>query len=165
MYHAEILSPWGQRPTGAFAPQVTLDHPFVQDGEYWSEGHGGYGSGQGGTTPPLEPDMCAIYARFTAQHMDDIIANNDYGGGAFLWLEELPEEGMSRAGPTKLREKKRAGVPPANEFGKIRSFLAQHKVGQAQIKEAIGGGVDGRDRAAIAEKLREWLKTLPRAGE
>jgi len=66
--------------------------------------------------------------------------------------------------PIKIpKEKKRDGVPPANEWGQLRSYLAKDKVGQAQIKEAIGGNVGGRDRAAIAEKLRRWLKTRPKA--
>lgn len=58
--------------------------------------------------------------------------------------------------------KRRDGKPPANEFGQLRSYLARSGVSQAQIKQAIGGSVGGRDRAAVAQMLREWLKTRPK---
>ena len=53
--------------------------------------------------------------------------------------------------------------PPASEFGLLRAYLARADVTQTQITAVIGGNVGGRDRAAIAEKLRQWLKTRPKA--
>lgn len=52
----------------------------------------------------------------------------------------------------------------ANDFGKIRSFLAQNKVSQASIRGVIGTGTNGRTRAQIADILREWLRNAPAAG-
>lgn len=62
--------------------------------------------------------------------------------------------------PTK---KPRNGVPNANEFGKIRSFLARNGVSQAQITEVVGVGAQGRSRAEIAGLLKDWFKILPKA--
>lgn len=53
--------------------------------------------------------------------------------------------------------KPKNGSPDANEFGKIRSFLARSGVSQAQIKEVIGNGAQGRSRAEIAALLRAWF--------
>jgi len=49
---------------------------------------------------------------------------------------------------------------PANEFGKLRLFLAKKGVKQAEIKAGIGD-VTG-PRAEVADKLRTWLKTRPK---
>jgi len=59
--------------------------------------------------------------------------------------------------------KPKDGIPPANEWGKLRSYLAQQGISQAQIKEAVGGSVAGRKRGEICEMLRAWLKARPRA--
>lgn len=53
--------------------------------------------------------------------------------------------------------------PDASEFGKIRAYLAQNKVKQADITAVIGNGANGRTRAQIADTLREWLRTRPKA--
>ena len=58
--------------------------------------------------------------------------------------------------------KPRNETPPANEFGKIRSFLARSGVSQAQIKDVIGTGAQGRSRDEIAQLLRDWLRTRPK---
>lgn len=59
--------------------------------------------------------------------------------------------------------KPKNGTPPANEFGQLRSYLAQNGVSQAQITAVIGTGAQGRSRAEITQLLREWMKTLPKA--
>ena len=59
--------------------------------------------------------------------------------------------------------KPRNQEPPVNEFGKIRSLLAQAGVKQADITAVIGNGSNGRTRAQIADELRAWLKTRPKA--
>lgn len=92
MWHGEIVSSWGVNTEGMNVPRVVLDHPFIQMGERWSEGEGDYGSGQGTNPPPLDPDLCIVYACFTAEHMDAVLADKDYGEGAFLWLEEIAED-------------------------------------------------------------------------
>lgn len=62
--------------------------------------------------------------------------------------------------PTK---KNRGGIPSQNEFGKLRSYLAQNGVSQAQIKAVIGTGAQGRTRGKITQLLRDWMKGLPKA--
>lgn len=57
----------------------------------------------------------------------------------------------------------RKSIPPASEFGRLRSYLARQGVSQAQIREVIGNGAQGRTRAQIADELREWLRTRPKA--
>lgn len=52
------------------------------------------------------------------------------------------------------------GIPNAAEFGLLRAYLAQQKMSQAQITEAIGIGAQGRTRAEIADELREWLRNI-----
>ena len=59
--------------------------------------------------------------------------------------------------------KPKDGIPQANEWGKLRSYLAQQGISQAQIKEAVGGSVAGRKRGEISDALRLWLKERPRA--
>lgn len=54
--------------------------------------------------------------------------------------------------------------PDAQEFGRIRSRLAQAGVKQATIREWIGDDVQGRTRKEIANALIERLRTLPKAG-
>ena len=46
---------------------------------------------------------------------------------------------------------------PANEWGKVRSFLAQHGVKQATIKAVLGDDAKGRTRRQIAETLMLWF--------
>ena len=53
---------------------------------------------------------------------------------------------------------------PSNEWGQLRSYLAQQKVRQATIKEVIGTGALGRRREEICDALRKWMKELPKAG-
>ena len=66
--------------------------------------------------------------------------------------------------PPKPRVKKsRNGTPDANGFGQLRSFLARSGVSQAQIREVIGTGAQGRSRDEIAQLLRDWMKTFPKA--
>ena len=48
-------------------------------------------------------------------------------------------------------------VSPANEFGKVRSFLAKNGVSQATIKEVLGDDAKGRSRREIAETLMLWF--------
>ena len=48
-------------------------------------------------------------------------------------------------------------APDANEWGKLRSYLARAGMSQAQIKAAIGER-DGRTRREIAAALAEWLR-------
>ncbi|MGB8644041.1 MAG: hypothetical protein WCF84_02300 [Anaerolineae bacterium] len=52
--------------------------------------------------------------------------------------------------------------PDANEWGKLRSFLAQQKMSQQQIKDAVGQQVNGRTRAQIAQELKNWLSLAPK---
>jgi hypothetical protein len=51
----------------------------------------------------------------------------------------------------------------ANDFGKLRSFLAQNGITQEQIREAVGNNPNGRTRGEIADQLRAWLATRPKA--
>jgi hypothetical protein len=51
---------------------------------------------------------------------------------------------------------------PANEWGKLRSFLGD-EMDQEDINIAIGTGANGRTRSEIADQLREWLRTRPKA--
>ena len=55
------------------------------------------------------------------------------------------------------------GVPPANEFGKMRSYLATQGFSQAWIDTNIGTAPNGRTRSEIADELKIALKTLPKA--
>lgn len=52
---------------------------------------------------------------------------------------------------------------PANEWGKLRSYLAQQGVKQATIKDVLGDDAKGRKRGEICDVLRAWMKTLPKA--
>jgi hypothetical protein len=53
--------------------------------------------------------------------------------------------------------------PPANEFGKLRSYLGKNGVDQEDITAAIGSSSGGRDRGQITKDLKAWLRTLNRA--
>jgi hypothetical protein len=61
--------------------------------------------------------------------------------------------------------KRRSDAPPANEFGELRAYLARQGVSQAQIDAAVGTAADGRSRQEVADALRAWLRTLPKAAE
>jgi hypothetical protein len=52
---------------------------------------------------------------------------------------------------------------PANEFGKLVSFLARGKVTLPQVRAAIGTAANGRTRAGIAQAIVTWLRTAPKA--
>lgn len=52
------------------------------------------------------------------------------------------------------------GTPGAAEFGMLRAYLAQHGMSQAQIRQAIGTGAQGRTRAQIAAELAAFCATL-----
>ena len=54
------------------------------------------------------------------------------------------------------------GPPDESEFGRLRAYLAQAGVSQAEIKDVIGDAPAGKTRAEIAELLRAWLKTRPK---
>lgn len=51
-------------------------------------------------------------------------------------------------------------IPGAAEFGLLRAYLAQNGWKQAQINQAIGQGVNGRNRRQIADELRTYIKGL-----
>lgn len=62
------------------------------------------------------------------------------------------------------------GMPTAQQFADILVFLRTHvptymSVGewQQEVTAQIGSAADGRTRAVIAEQLRAWLATFPRA--
>ena len=53
-------------------------------------------------------------------------------------------------------------TPSANEWGKLRSYLAKKGVKQADINAAVGDKVKGRNRHEIVAQLTAWLKTRPK---
>jgi hypothetical protein len=55
------------------------------------------------------------------------------------------------------------GVPDAAEFGKIRSYLAQQGVSQADIKKHLEDIPAGATRAEITESLKEMCNGFPKA--
>lgn len=56
-------------------------------------------------------------------------------------------------------------VPAAAEFGLLVAYLGTHRVAQNVARSIIGRNPAGRTRAQIAEELRLWLATRPRAEE
>ena len=54
-------------------------------------------------------------------------------------------------------------TPDAAEFGRLRAFLAQQGVKQAEIRDAVGTGANGRTRAQISQEIQAWLYTRPKA--
>ena len=56
----------------------------------------------------------------------------------------------------------RDGVPPPQEFGEWRAFLALQGVSQQWITDAIGIGAQGRTRAEITAELRAAFKASPK---
>ena len=56
--------------------------------------------------------------------------------------------------------KKEQDIPDLAEFGQLRSYLAQQKMPQSFIDEAIGGAPKGRTRKEITEELKDWLRIL-----
>ena len=50
----------------------------------------------------------------------------------------------------------------ANDFGKLRSWLAQQHFSQAQIDAAIGTAHGGRSYQQIEAALTTFLQTLPK---
>lgn len=56
--------------------------------------------------------------------------------------------------------KDKDGTPSSNEFGQLRSYLAQNGMSQAQINDAVGTAPAGRTRLEITNELREWLRTI-----
>ena len=77
--------------------------------------------------------------------------------------DPLPPTDDGQIPKPAIARKRRDESPPANEFGKIRSMLAREGVKQADIKAVIGDQVKGRTRHEIANDLRAWLKTRPKA--
>ncbi len=51
-------------------------------------------------------------------------------------------------------------IPSSSEFGRLRAFLAQSGVSQADIDKAVGTAASGRTRAQIVRELIVWLLTL-----
>ena len=58
--------------------------------------------------------------------------------------------------------RKRNAKMTNNDFGKIRSLLAQNGVSQAEITVAIGSFTNNRTREEISNELKKWLKTRPK---
>ena len=55
------------------------------------------------------------------------------------------------------------GTPGANEFGKMRSYLAQKGFSQAWIDVNVGTAPGGRTRAEITDELKQAMHFLPKA--
>ena len=53
--------------------------------------------------------------------------------------------------------------PDSNEFGQLISFLAQNGMTVQAAQAVIGTNPNGRTRQQIADELREWLRTRPKA--
>ena len=70
---------------------------------------------------------------------------------------------MPQAEPVVKAAKPKDGEPPANEWGQLRSYLAQQGVKQADITAAVGGSAAGRKRGEICDQLRAWLRDRPKA--
>ena len=106
-----------------------------------------------------------IQAEAAESVLDSIEADNDY---LVLWSSRIDEAEIVQAqtymvfslAAKERQAKDKGGVPDANEFGQIRSYLARNGVSQAQIKAVIGTGANGRTRGEISGLLREWMKTL-----
>jgi hypothetical protein len=56
-------------------------------------------------------------------------------------------------------------TPSAADFGRLRALLARLGFAQADIDTAIGADVAARDRAAIADALRTFLRNLPHVAD
>ncbi len=143
-WRSEIIGPWIVDPDGQQSKKLSRDYAgcFISDV-----------TGQTNLLP--EPNLVAVVVTCEADVMEAIMADNEYlvvGGRD------------ARGGDLMPTKKDKGGVPDANEFGMIRSFLARNGVSQAQITAVIGTGAQGRSKADIAALLRAWMRTLPRAG-
>jgi hypothetical protein len=58
---------------------------------------------------------------------------------------------------------KRTDPISATNFGLLVAYLGQHGVAASAARAVIGRNPDGRTRAQIADILREWLRTRPKA--
>ena len=59
--------------------------------------------------------------------------------------------------------KDKNSAPPVSQFGQLVAFLAQTGMGQQAAQNVLGAAPNGRTRQQIADELREWLKTRPKA--
>lgn len=56
-----------------------------------------------------------------------------------------------------------ATVPSQAEFGLLIAYLAQNGMTAQAARAVIGNSPNGRTRAEIADELRVWLSTRPKA--
>lgn len=54
-------------------------------------------------------------------------------------------------------------IPTAAQFGQLRAWLATNGCTPAMLNAAIGNAPQGRAIGTIADGLRGWLKTRPKA--
>lgn len=62
------------------------------------------------------------------------------------------------------------GIPTAAEFGQLVAWLRTHRPAgtpanelNQRITQVIGGNPNGRTRQQIADELRDFVRTLPKA--
>ena len=153
MIRASVNTAWegdGASEDTAFSPTITTDHPDIVKYED--------NTGQPSENLTPDPNMYTVLIECEETTLNAIIADNAY---YLNWSEVIPEDDIGgvpvvlAASPKNPDEE-----PPANEFGLLRSWLAQSGFSQAWITATIGDSVNGRDRSQITTDLIAGLKVL-----
>lgn len=153
IFEFQVVTVWTAKTSYGNYPLVVIDYPMP-----WQDV-----TGQPSENLWPDPNIYVVEAKAEELVLDNIDSDSDY---LVLWSEEMVEEDFAPqtfsilAAPRQGKDKD--GVPPPNEFGQIRSFLARNGVSQAEITEVVGVGAQGRSRGEIAGLLRGWMKGLPK---
>ena len=131
MIRSMVISPWHGDGTedGPMVGRVAVDYALATYRDATDDA----------PTPPAAGFMVASITLDDAQFAA-LEADADYH---VLWDEPNPRPPDA--------------MPPASEWGQLRSFLARQGISQAQIRAAIGQNINGRSRAQIASQLVAWL--------
>jgi hypothetical protein len=136
MITLEVVTPWvgdGLRTGEPFQAAIIRDFPVVAMDTT---------NQPVGQLPP-DPNMFVLWVKAEQSVVNQIEADNRF---FILWREDEASQ-----------------VPSSNEFGQLRSYLAQNGASQQQIKQAVGDSVDGRSRSEIVDGLKNWMRTLNKA--
>ena len=119
-------------------------------------------TGDGSRADPYRP---LVFYDYTLRLMDATNANPPYQPNVNVtYCEGEDAELDAVAADARFyilyRDGTETGVPPTNEFGQLRGYLAQQGMDQEDIDAAVGTSANGRTRAEINEDIKTYLRSL-----
>lgn len=144
-FQTELVGPWGQQDIGgevAHVPQAAIDFRLSK----WTDV-----TGQPAPNLPPAPNLFVLQAMLEERELQRIRLDSRFH---CLWCRSLD-------GPAADAEPPDEKMPDL-QATRLRDLLSQNDLDAGAIEEALGTDPNGT-RRQVAERIKVWLKTRPKA--